>query len=476
MTAELAPVPYQPQAQSPLSRPRLAAVLIPSLAFLMVTLDSLVVVTAMPQIHRTLGGSASGMAWIVNAYTLVFAAGIVTGAALGDRFGRRRIFLTGLVIFTLASAACAMAPTLAVLIGVRAMQGFGAALLTPVGLALISAAFPPERRGAAVGIWGGIAGVGVAAGPLVGGTVTQDLNWHWVFWINLPIGVAVFAAALRVLQESRGPARRLDLPGMILVVIAIGLLVDALINVPDAGRLSARTIGLLAAAAAAVLILVVLERRASAPMLPPALFRRRSFLASNLANLLCSAAIFSAAYVTSLYFQLGLGHSPLGTGLRFLPWTAMPLIIAPLAGRWFDRVGARRLAGSGLLLQAVGFCAIAVLAGAGAPWPAFIVAFVAAGAGVSLAIPTLPAAALASVDPDQVGIAAGVTNTMQRIGAVLGIAVITAVFGAHGSLTSPTAVITGFRWAIGAAALISILGAVTTLAIRAADRPGRTRP
>jgi EmrB/QacA subfamily drug resistance transporter len=446
-------------------------ILLTSLAFLMVTLDALVVVTALPSIHAALGGGASGLQWVVNSYNLVFAAGIVTGAALGDRFGRRRMFLSGLFIFTAASAFCALAPNLDVLIIARSLQGLGAAVLTPVGLTLITEAFPRDKRGAALGVWGGVSGVGVAAGPLVGGAVTQGLDWHWVFWVNVPIGALALTGCARVLRESRGAGRHLDVPGMLLAAAALVALVDALVDAPSVGWAAPRTLALLAVFAATAVGFLAREARTAAPMIPLRLFGRRAFTAACASNLLCTAAIFSAAYVTSEYFQLALGNSPLGTGLRFLPWTATPLVVAPLAGLWTDRVGARRLAVPGLLMQAAGFAAIVVLADHRPSWPMLIAPFVIAGTGVSLALPSLPAASLGAVSATEVGIAAGVVNTVQRVGSVLGIAVITAVFDSHGTLTSPNGVTSGFRWALAASATLSVVAGLVALGI---PRPAKS--
>lgn len=445
-------------------------VVLTSLAFLMVTLDSLVVVTALPSIHAALGGGAGRLQWVVNSYNLVFAAGIVTGAALGDRFGRRRVFLAGLAIFTVASAACALAPGLDLLVTARSLQGLGAAMLTPIGLTLITEAFPTDRRGAALGTWGGISGLGVASGPLVGGAVTQGLDWHWVFWVNVPIGVIALVGCVRVLRESHGPMHPLDVSGMVLIAAALVALVDALVGAPSAGWTAPRTVVLLAAFVAALTAFLVRESRAAAPMMPLGLFRRRVFTAASVSNLLCAAAIFSAAYVMSQYFQLGRANSPLGTGLRFLPWTATPLLVAPLAGIWSDRIGARRLAVPGLIMQAAGFAVVIVLAGRSASWVAFIAPFIIAGVGVSLALPSLPAASLSDVSPSELGMAAGVVNTVQRVGSVVGIAVITAVFDSHGTLASPAGVVSGFRWALGAAAILSLAGALVALGAGSPDR------
>ncbi|HEX6449868.1 MAG TPA: MFS transporter [Trebonia sp.] len=459
-----------PKAPSriPKAPSRLPSVLLPAIAFFMVTLDSLVVVTALPSIHAALGGGDGALQWIVNAYNLTFAAGIVTGAALGERYGRRRVFLAGLAVFTLASAACAVAPTLGLLIAFRAVQGLGGAILAPVGLTLVTAAFPAAKRGAAVGLWGGIAGLGVAAGPLVGGAVTQGLDWHWIFWVNVPFGVLAFAGCAFVLSDGQagrsGPRQPLDLPGMALAALTLAALVDGLVEAPTRGWTDGRVLLMLALAAVSLVAFVVRQARAAAPMIPLSLFRSRVFSAASAANLLGMGATFAAAYITSEFFQVGLGYTPLGTGLRFLPWTATPLLIAPLAGLLFDRLGARRVAAPGLLLQAAGFIWIVMLAGAHASWGAYVVPFILAGVGISMALPSLPAAALSAVPPASLGAAAGVANTAQRVGSVVGIAVVTAVFDANGSLASAHATTLGYRPALLAAALLSALGAAAALA------------
>lgn len=451
-------------------RAQTGTVVLTSLAFLMVTLDALVVVTALPAIRSSIGGTPSGLQWIVNAYNLTFAAAIVTGAALGDRFGRKRIFLVGLGVFTAASIACALAPTLPVLVTFRALQGLGGAILAPVGLTLITEAFPPARRGAAIGLWGGISGLGVAAGPLLGGAVTQGLDWHWVFWINVPVGLGTLAGCSLLLGETHGVRRALDLPGMVLAAAALAVGVDAVTQAPTAGWGSTHTLTQLALATACLAGFVARETRTTAPMIPLGLFRSRSFAAANITQTCSAGAIFSAAYLVSEYFQIGRGDSPLGTGLRFLPWTLTPLLVAPLAGAVSDRFGTRALAVPGLVMQALGFAIIVVLAGGDHPWAAYVAPFIVAGVGVSLAIPTLPAAALGAVTPQQVGAAAGVVNTMQRVGAVLGIAAVTAVFAAHGTLASSAGVVHGFRWGLSVSAAISLIGAITGLAM-AGRRP-----
>ena len=450
---------------------RRLTVLLTAGAYLLITLDALVVVTALPSIHADLGGGAGNLPWIINAYALTFAAGIITAAALGDRLGRRRTYIAGLLLFTAASAACALAPDLGVLIGFRAIQGLGAAIVMPLGLTLLTSSFPAERRGAVVGIWGGVAGLGVASGPLVGGAVTEGLDWHWIFWVNVPLGIAAVVGVLRVLPESYGPRTRLDPIGMVAASAAMGSLVWGVLRAPDAGWGSTEVVAALAAGVLFLAAFVAWEVVTPAPMVPLSLFRSRVFAAASLTQFLMAASIFATAYMTSQYFQIARGDSPLGAGLRFLPWTMTPLLIAPIAGKLVDRVGARALAAPGLLLQALGFVWILHDAHDHAGYAAFIAPFVLAGVGISMALPAPSAAGLNAAPPALLGRSAGVLNTLQQIGQATGVAVVTVVFDAHGSLDSPSQTLSGYEPALVTAATISVLGAVAALGI---SRPRRT--
>jgi len=441
------------------------ALVLTSAAFFMVALDALVVITALPSIHHDLGGSVSTLEWTVNAYTLSFAAGIITAAAVGDRLGRRRVYVAGLLLFSAASAACALAPTAGTLIAARAVQGAGAAIVTPLSLTILTAAWPAERRGSIVGIWGGIAGLAVAAGPLVGGAVVYGLNWHWIFWVNVPIGLATAVLSMIRLPESRGPATRFDVPGVVLVTAGAGGILWGLVRGGEAGWGTGEVIAAFALGAAALAGFAAWERRAPEPMLPGRLLRIRAFAAANATGFLQSAALFSAAFLAATYFQLGLGFSPLGAGLRFLPWTATPVVVAPLAGRLTDRLGPRPLMLLGLILQAAGFAWIALIATATVPYTLLILPFVIAGVGISMVLPATPTAALSSVPPADIGKASGVNNTLQRFGGVFGVAVVTAVFTATGHLGAPDQVAAGFRPALAVSAGLSLLGAVTAMAV-----------
>jgi EmrB/QacA subfamily drug resistance transporter len=447
--------------RSPLS----LVLVLTSISFFMVALDALVVMTALPAIHHTIGGSMATLEWAVNAYGLTFAAGIITAAALGDRLGRRRIYVAGLALFTVASAACALAPSASTLIAARAVQGLGAAAVTPLSLTILTRAFPPARRGAVVGIWGGIGGLAVAGGPLVGGAVVQGLSWHWIFWINVPIGLAAAALSATYLPESRGPASRLDLPAVPLVAGGAVAVAWALVRAGGAGWSDPKAVAAFALGAVLLVAFVIRERRAAEPMLPLRLFRVRAFSAANASAFLMSGAIFSAAFLTSQYLQLGMGYGPLATGLRLLPWTATPVLVAPAAGALADRIGARPLLVTGLAMQAAGLAWVAGIATAGGGYARFVAPLIVAGVGISMALPTTMAAALGAVPPADVGRASGVNNTMQRFGGAFAIAVVTAVFTAYGHLGSPASVVSGYRPALAVSAGLSLLGAVTAVAV-----------
>src|SRR5690242_3939033 len=393
--------------QAGASRTRLPLVLaLTSVAFFMVSLDALVVVTALPAIHQSIGGAIGTLEWAVNGYGLTFAAGIITAAALGERLGRRRVYVAGLTVFTLASAACAVAPNASLLIAARAVQGLGAAAVTPLALTILAAAFPVERRGAIVGIFGGISGLAVAGGPLVGGAVTQGLDWHWIFWINVPFGVAAALGSMLFLPAGRPASAagaesrrlRLDVPGAVLSAGGGALLAWGLVRVGGSGW--SDPIGLTGVVGGLVVLagFVAWERRTPSPMLPLRLFRKRTFAAANVTGFMSFGAIMSAAFLTAQYFQLGLGYSPLTAGLRMLPWTATPMVIAPVAGALADRIGTRPLLVTGLTLQAGGLAWVGLLASAGsAGYGQYVVPFVIAGVGISMAIPTGPTSAPSAV-------------------------------------------------------------------------------
>src|SRR5262252_1908157 len=416
------------------------ALLLTSVAFFMVTLDSLVVVTALPAIHRELGGQVSTLEWAVNAYLLVFAAGIITAASIGERFGRRRVYVAGLALFSLASAACALAPSTTLLIAARAMQGLGAAIVTPLSLTILTTAFGPERRGRVIGIWGSVAGLAVAAGPLVGGGVTQGLSWHWVFWVNVPVGLAGAALSRLRLPEAPASGAALDLAGA--VSASLGALAVLWSLVESGGtNWDATNLGVMAGGLLVLAAFLAWERRAAAPMVPTRLFRDLQFSAANATAFFAYGTTFSATFLMSQYFQMSLGYGPLATGLRFLPWTATPLFIAPLAGALSDKLGPRPLMTLGLAMQAAGLAWVALLAGHTASY-AEIVA------------------------PRDLGTASGVLNMLQHFGGVVAVAVASAVFVSNGHLGTAVSFDNGFRPALLVPAGMSVLGSVSAIFAR----------
>lgn len=438
-----------------------------SVAFFMVALDALVVVTALPAIHNEIGGRVSTLEWAINAYLLAFAGGIITAAALGDRLGRKRVYVVGLLLFTIASAGCALSTSAPMLIAARAFQGLGAAVITPISLTILTAAFPPERRGAVVGIWGGIAGLATAAGPLIGGAVTQGVSWHWVFWINVPIALVAAILSAARLSESHGAATRLDLPGVALVSGGSVGVVLGLVWATEAGWESPRAIVALALGVILMVGFLLWEGRVPDPMLPLRLFRIPTVSAASTTAFLMAGTLFSAVFLVSLYFQFVLGYSPLGSGVRFLPWTAVVLLVAPAAGALSDKIGTRPLMVAGMLMQALGLGWFALVAGLGVGYEAFLPPLLLAGIGVSTVLPTTPNAVLSAVEPRDMGKASGVNNTLQRFGGVFGVAVTSAVFASSGHLGSPTAVLAGFRPALIVSAGLSVIGAASALFVTA---------
>jgi EmrB/QacA subfamily drug resistance transporter len=445
-------------------------VVLTAIGSLMAALDTLVVSTALNRIRLDLGASVGQLEWTVNAYNLSFAVLLITGAALGDRYGRRKLFAIGLGVFAAASAAAALAPDVGVLIGARAAQGAGAALIMPLGLALLSAAFPAEKRGAAIGIFSAITGISVASGPLVGGAVVQGIDWQWIFWINVPIGLATIPLVLTKMKESYGPDTGLDLRGLALVTLGTLATVWGLVRGNQVGWGSGEVVGSLIAGVGLTIAFVAWERRAREPMLPLELFRSRAFSAGNAAIFLTFASLFSAVFFYAQLLQTGLGYGPLETGLRLLPWTATFVTIAPLAGALADRIGERPLMVGGLSLQALGMAWLALIADTGMSYTELLGPFIVAGVGVSMAIPAAQNSVVTSVEDDALGKAAGANSMMRELGGVFGIAVAVAVFAAAGSYLSPPAFVEGFGPAIGVAAGLSALGALAGLAL-----PGRRR-
>jgi EmrB/QacA subfamily drug resistance transporter len=436
-----------------------------SIASLMVALDALVVTTALPTIRVHLGASIEQLEWTVNAYTLSFAVLLMTGAALGDRLGRRRMFAAGLAIFSGSSAACALAPNVGLLIAARAVQGAGAALVMPLGLTLLSAAYPPERRARALGIFSGITGLAVLAGPVIGGAITQGIAWQWIFWINVPIGLATIPLVFRRVDESRGPRTAPDIAGLALVTGAALGVVWGLVRGNSAGWGSVEVIAALGVGALLAVAFVLWERRAAEPMLPMGLFASRPFSSGNAAIFFLSSALYGAVFFMAQFLQTVQHHGPLGAGVRLLPWTATLFVVAPLTGSRISRVGERPFAVAGLLLQAAGMGWIALIAGPDVAYWRLVAPLAIAGCGVSMAMPAIQNAVMGSVGPANLGKASGAFNMMRQLGGVFGIATLVAVFTGAGSYGSPHLFSDGFTAAIGVAAGMSLLGAVASVGL-----------
>lgn len=446
---------------------------------LMVALDTLVVTTSLPALRAGLHASLGSLAWTVNAYNLAFACCLLTGAALGDRFGRRRMFATGVLVFAAASASAALAPDIGVLVAARTVQGAGAAIVMPLTLTLISEAFPPERRGAAIGVWGGIAGLGIAAGPVIGGAIVSGISWHWIFWLNVPIGVALIPLAARQLRESFGPSRRLDVAGLLLAGGGLLGITWALVRAGALGWASGEVLGTMIAGLAVLGVFVWWEHKASTPMITLKLFANRTFSAANVVSLFMYSGLFGALFFVAQFLQNGLGDSPLQAGLRLLPWAAPPLVMMPVAGRLADRLGNRSLMIAGLTMQAAALGWLAAAATPRISHGALAAALAVQSIGTSLCFPTVASAALAAVRLDQAGVASGANSAIREVGGVLGVAVLASVFAAHGTYASASAFAHGFRAAMWGAVAFSLAGVgaallVTTRQTRQLPAPEET--
>ncbi|MGW6743453.1 DHA2 family efflux MFS transporter permease subunit [Streptomyces sp. NPDC055025] len=451
------------------------ALVITGAASFMAALDNLVVTTALPSIREDLGGALEDLEWTVNAYTLTFAVLLMFGAALGDRFGRRRLFLAGLTIFTGASGAAALAPGIDALIAARAVQGVGAAIMMPLALTLLTAAVPAERRGAALGIYGAITGLAVASGPLVGGSLTEHFSWDWIFWLNVPIGLALLPLARLRLKESHGPGARLDIPGTVLISGGLFGVVYALVNANAEGWTSTTVLlGLFAGTALLVAFVRHGLRRPDAT-LPMRLFKSRAFTGINAASLLMFLGMFGSIFLLSQFLQGVLGYSPTEAGLRMLPWTAMPLLVSPIAGLVSDRVGGRPVVATGLALQAVGLGWFALVIEPGVSYAAQLPALIISGIGMGLYFAPAASLVMSSVRPAEQGIASGANNALREVGGALGVAILGAVFAARGGYGSADTFADGTVPALWIGAGAVALAALTALIIPG-RRAGRTAP
>jgi EmrB/QacA subfamily drug resistance transporter len=440
--------------------------IVTSIALVMVTLDNLVVTTALPVIKRELNASLEALEWTVNAYTLTFAVFLLTGAALGDRFGRRRMFLVGLAIFTGASVAAALAPNVEMLVMARGIQGLGGALVTPLTLTLLSAAVSADKRAVALGAWGGIGGLAVALGPLVGGAIVEGWAWQWIFWINVPIGLILLPIAWRRVEESYGPNERLDLVGVVLASLGLFGVVWGLVRGQGQGWTSPEIVSSLAIGVVLVAAFLAWERRAQAPMLPLRFFRNRTFALTNAASFAMYFGMFGAVFLLAQFFQVAQGDSPLTSGLKILPWTAMPVVVAPLAGALADRViPGPRIVAVGLALQSIGLFWLASIATANVDYMDLVIPFVLSGMGMGLFFAPVANVIMSSVRPIEEGQASGTNNAIRELGGVFGVAVLASVFASRGGYDSPHIFSTGMQAATTVGATVVALGALLAFAV-----------
>jgi EmrB/QacA subfamily drug resistance transporter len=443
---------------------------ITALASFMMALDALIVTTAFATIRLEFNATVETLQWAVNAYNLSFAVLLLTGAALGDRFGRRRLFAAGIALFTLASAACALSGSAGWLIAARFAQGAGAALVMPIGMAILSGAFAREERARALGIFSGVTGFALIVGPAIGGFICQTLGWRWVFWINLPIGMVTIALAFARLRESYGPRAALDIPGLIAVAGTALAIMWGLLRGNLLGWTSVEILGALVAAVLFATMFVIRELRAHAPMVPLRLFRAPAFSAGIAASLLFYAAMYGVLFLLPQFLQTVLGFGPLDAGLRLLPWTATLFVTAPIAGAAVNRLGERSLVVTGLSMQAIGLGWIAAIAAPGISYSALVMPLVLAGTGVSMAMPAVQNAILSSVAPTEIGKASGIFNMGRFLGGMFGIAAMVAAFSARGAVHSAAGFSDGFASAVIVAAALSLLGAIAGLALPARRR------
>jgi EmrB/QacA subfamily drug resistance transporter len=445
-----------------------------SVGLFMIMLDNTVVNVALPAMRRSLHLSLADLEWVVTGYALTFAAFMLTGGKLADLFGRRLLFMAGLVVFTAASLACGLAPNGGFLIGARVVQGLGGAMINPATLSIITATFPPRQRGTAIGIWAGVSALALAIGPLVGGLLTEHVNWNWIFFINVPIGIAGLLAVPLLIDESRDTSanQRPDVAGLATSGIGLFALTYAFIEANSYGWGSTRIIGSFVVAAVALAAFVLLELNQRAPMLDLALFRDRTFSGANAAMLFVGLAMFGTFFYVSLYTQNVLGYSPVEAGASFLPMTILIILIAPQAGRLSDRVGSRWLVGGGMTLLSIMLLYYSQL-GASASFLQLLPGLLIGGTGMGLTMTPVTAAAMSSVPVDKAGVGSAVLNSMRQVGGSLGIAVMGAIVAAaeasslRAGDTARIAFLHGFHDSLRVAAGIAFAGAViATAAIR----------
>jgi len=441
-----------------------------SVASFMVALDLLVVTTSLDTIRRDLGTSTGSLQWIVTAYGVGFAALLLTGAALGDRFGRRRTMSIGLAVFALGSAGAAMAPGVGLLIASRSLQGVGGAIVLPIGLTIVASVFAPSRRGTAIGILEAVTGLAVIAGPVVGGAISQWMPWQWVFWINVPVALVAIVVVRAVVEETFGPDRTIDLAGLMLVSIAATATVLSLARGNTIVWASAESIVVAAIGLASATGFVVWERRAPAPMLRRRPFRSRGFPLGVATAFFVAASLYVAVFFMAQYLRSELGVDSFGAGLRLLPWTATLFVTAPLAGALADRVGYRVVLSYGVAVQTIGIAWLAAMAGRSPSYSNLIAPLIVTGIGTSAALPVTQAAIIGAVGQRDIGKAAGVNNMFQELGGAFGVALGVAAFSRSGGYSTPRDFADGFVVAMAVAAALAAVAFCLSLALPRSER------
>jgi EmrB/QacA subfamily drug resistance transporter len=398
----------------------------------MIMLDNTVVNVALPSIERDLNVSISELEWIVTAYALTFAALLITGGKLGDLYGRKLIFIVGIGIFTASSLACGLAPNAGFLIGARMVQGVGAALMNPASLSIITATFPPRERGQAIGIWAGVSAMALAIGPLVGGLIVDNINWNWIFFINVPVGIAGIIVSWLVIKESSDMSHEqsVDIPGLVTSSLGLFALTYALIEGNSHGWSSPEILSLFAAAAVLLVAFVVLEHRQRLPMLDLSLFKIGSFTGANIVAMLVSLGMFGVFFFVSLYVQNILGYTPTQAGALFLPMTILIIIVAPIAGRLSDRIGSRWLMGAGMTIVGISLL-LYQRVGLNSDFWTLLPSLLLGGVGMAMTMSPMTAAAMGSVPVDKAGVGSGVLNSFRQMGGSLGIALMGAIVASY---------------------------------------------
>jgi EmrB/QacA subfamily drug resistance transporter len=459
------PVEADPVPGTGAARRQLITFIVCATALFMAVLDNLIVLFALPSIQADLGATVEELEWTVNAFTLAFAVFLLPAATFGDRFGRRRIFTSGIVLFTAASVACALAPSIEAFLVSRAVQGFGAAMIMPLSLTILSDAFPAEKRGLVLGAWSGIAGLAVSLGPVVGGALVTGVSWEWIFWLNAPIGAVLAPLCFLRLRESFGPAERLDLLGLVLGAAGTFGVIFGVVRGSAAGWTSLQVVVPIVAGLILLAAFVAWQLRAPAPMLPMRLFRSRAFSAANGASFLMYFGLFGSIFLLSQFLQVAQGYSALEAGLRALPWTAMPIVVAPFAGMMSEKIGGRPLMAFGLMLQAISLGWLALILEPDVAYLQLVPAFVIGGLGMGLFFAPVAYEILGAVRLEDEGKASGTNNTVRELGGAFGIAVLVTIFSSYGSYASPQDFVDGLTPSIWVGAAVVLVGALTALLI-----------